>query len=232
MATSTAIEGGEAKTVTFKRVKANPKVRSLILGANEVMRAMGYTEHGLRHADVVSGITRYIMEGLQMPDRQVELATIAAYMHDIGNIINRINHPISGANLAYSVLTEMGLPTDEIAPILGSIGNHEETVGQPVSTMSAALILADKSDVHLSRVQNPVIETFDIHDRVNYAVQKSRVEMDSHGKTVLLSLEIDTSFASVMEYFEIFLNRMVMCRRSAHTFGYKFELSVNGTSLE
>ena len=221
-----------SKTVTLKKVKTNPKVRALIAGANEVMRAMGYTEHGLRHADVVSGITRYIMEGLQMPPRQVELATIAAYMHDIGNSINRNDHPISGAGLAYNVLNEMGMATEEITPILGAIGNHEELVGQPVSIMSAALILADKSDVHFSRVQNPVIETFDIHDRVNYAVQKSRVELDAHEKTVMLALEIDNSFATVMEYFEIFLTRMVMCRRSASMMGYRFSLAVNGTSLE
>ncbi|MBS1709328.1 MAG: HD domain-containing protein [Armatimonadetes bacterium] len=222
----------ENKVVTFKKVKSSSRVRAMIAGANEVMRAMGYTEHGLRHADVVSGITRYIMEGLGMPPRQVELATIAAYLHDIGNSINRTDHPISGAGLAFQILSDMGMPTEEITPILGAIGNHEETGGQPVSNMSASLILADKSDVHFSRVQNPVLETFDIHDRVNYAVQKSRVEMDSHDKTILLALEIDTNFATVMEYFEIFLNRMVMCRRSASMMGYRFALSVNGTSLE
>lgn len=220
------------KPLTLKDVKANPKVKDLIDGANEVMRAMGYTEHGHRHVGIVSSITRYIMENLKMPNRQIELGMIAGYLHDIGNVINRVDHPISGANIAFTILNEMGMPAHEVAPILGAIGNHEELLGNPVSVMSAALIVADKSDVHFSRVQNPLLETFDIHDRVNYAVQKSRVDMDEAERTVQLTLEIDTSFASVMEYFEIFLSRMVMCRRACSTFGYRFTLSVNGTSLE
>lgn len=220
------------KPITLKEVKANPKVKHLIDGANEVMRAMGYTEHGHRHVGIVASITRYIMENLSMPTRQVELGMIAGYLHDIGNVINRHDHPISGANLAYHILNEMGMPADEIAPVLGAIGNHEELLGNPVGVMSAALIVADKSDVHKSRVQNPILETFDIHDRVNYAVQRSRVDMDPAAKTIQLTLEIDTTFATVMEYFEIFLTRMVMCRRSAGLFGYRFALNVNGTSLE
>jgi uncharacterized protein len=219
------------KTVTLKDVKANPKVKKLIDGANDVMRAMGYTEHGHRHVGVVSGVTRYIMENLGAPAREVELAQIAAYLHDIGNVINRIDHPISGANIAYVILDEMGMDSGEIAPILGAIGNHEELAGIPVSTMSASLILADKSDVHYSRVQNPTLESFDIHDRVNYAVQKSRVEMGAEGRRIELHLEIDTSYATVMEYFEIFLSRMVMCRRAADTLGHQFLLQVNGTEL-
>jgi metal-dependent HD superfamily phosphatase/phosphodiesterase len=222
----------EAKLLTVKEVKANPKVKKLIDGANEVMKAMGYTEHGHRHVGNVSSITRYILENIGSTPREVELGQIAGYLHDIGNVINRIDHPISGANIAYSILNEMGMDPAEIAPILGAIGNHEELVGMPVSTMSAALIIADKSDVHFSRVQNPILETFDIHDRVNYAVQKSRVLMQSGEQKIELSLEVDTSYASVMEYFEIFLSRMVMCRRAADTLGYKFALSVNGTYLE
>jgi metal-dependent HD superfamily phosphatase/phosphodiesterase len=220
-----------AKPITLKEVKANPKVKKLIDGANDVMRAMGYTEHGHRHVGVVSGVTRYIMEKLGAPSRETELAQIAAYLHDVGNVINRIDHPISGANLAYHILDEMGMSAEEISPILGAIGNHEELLGMPVSTMSGALILADKSDVHYSRVQNPILETFDIHDRVNYAVQKSRIEMAEEGHRIELALEIDTSYATVMEYFEIFLSRMVMCRRAADSLGYEFLLSVNGTVL-
>ncbi|HKU51262.1 MAG TPA: HD domain-containing protein, partial [Nitrospira sp.] len=143
------------RSVTLKEVRSNPKVRKLIDGANEVMRAMGYTEHGHRHVGVVSSITRYIMEGLQLPAREVELGQIAGYLHDIGNVINRVDHPISGANIAFTILNEMGMDPAEIAPILGAIGNHEELAGVPVSNMSAALIIADKSDVHYSRVQNP-----------------------------------------------------------------------------
>lgn len=220
------------KLVTLKEVKANPKFKKLIDGANEVMRSMGYTEHGQRHVGVVSSITRYILDNLGVPPREIELGQIAAYLHDIGNVVNRIDHPMIGATLAYTILDEMGMDAGEIAPILGAIGNHEELAGVPVSTMSAALIIADKSDVHFSRVQNPIQETFDIHDRVNYAVQKSRVEMKPDGQIIELVLEIDTSYASVMEYFEIFLSRMIMCRKAADSLGYKFGLSVNGTHME
>lgn len=218
--------------VTFKDVKANPKVRALIDGANEVLRAMGYTEHGHRHVGIVSGITRHIMEGVGASPREIELGQIAAYLHDIGNVVSRVNHPMTGANIAFTLLNEMGMPPEEVAPILGAIGNHEESVGTPISLMSAAVIVGDKSDVHRSRVQNPLPETFDIHDRVNYAVQRSRVEMDSESHTIRLVLEIDTQFATVMEYFEIFLSRMVMCRNASALFGYRFSLEVNGTVLE
>lgn len=222
----------EPKPITLKEVRSNPKVRKLIDGANEVMKAMGYTEHGHRHVGVVSSITRYILENVGVPQRENELGQIAAYLHDIGNVINRIDHPISGAGIAFTILNEMGMDASEIAPIVGAIGNHEELVGIPISTISAALIIADKSDVHLSRVQNPILESFDIHDRVNYAVQRSRVEMESDKQTIELTLEIDTKQATVMEYFEIFLSRMVMCRKAAEVIGYKFALSVNGTYLE
>lgn len=210
----------------------HPKVRTLIDGANEVMKAMGYTEHGHRHAGVVSGITRSILEHAGVSQRDIELGQIAAYLHDVGNVINRIDHAISGANIAFTLLNEMGMEAVEIAPILGAIGNHEETLGMPVSNLSAALIIADKSDVHFSRVQNPILESFDIHDRVNYAVQRSRVELPEGQKRIQLTLEIDTQYASVMEYFEIFLSRMIMCRKAADTMGYRFALTVNGTSLE
>lgn len=220
------------KPITLKEVKASAKVRKLIDGANDVMRAMGYTEHGQRHAELVSAITRYILENLGAPAREVELGQIAGYLHDIGNVIQRINHPMTGANLAFVLLNEMGMEAGEITPILGAIGNHEELTGIPVSRIAAALIIADKSDVHRSRVQNPVIESFDIHDRVNYAVTRSRVEMDNEKRSLVLTLEIDQSEATVMEYFEIFLSRMVMCRKSAATFGYDFRLQANGTLLE
>jgi hypothetical protein len=222
----------EPKGITLKEVKANPKVKKLIDGANEVMKAMGYTEHGPRHVGVVSSITRYILENLGASPRDIELGQIAGYLHDIGNVINRNDHPLTGANIAFVILNEMGMDAAEIAPILGAIGNHEEIYGVPISAISASLIIADKSDVHFSRVQNPIMETFDIHDRVNYAVQKSRVLMAPGDQKIELTLEIDTSYASVMEYFEIFLSRMVMCRRAADMLGYKFTLNVNGTYVE
>src|SRR5580698_2025830 len=184
--------------ITLKEVKNNPKVRKLIDGANEVMKSMGYTEHGHRHVGIVAGITGYILERLHVPAREVELGQIAAYLHDIGNVINRINHPLHGGVVAWTLLNEMGMDAAEIAPIIGAIGNHEELTGMPISTMSAALIIADKSDVHFSRVQNPIKESFDIHDRVNFAVQKSRVDMKTDTNTLELQLEIDTQHASVM----------------------------------
>ncbi|MFN3729990.1 MAG: HD domain-containing protein [Fimbriimonadaceae bacterium] len=217
---------------TIAEVQANPKVVALLDGANAVMRAMGYTEHGRRHAKIVSDSAGEVLEKLRVADREVELGRIAAYLHDIGNVINRIDHPISGANLAYSILNEMGFPTSEIAKILSAIGNHEELAGVPVSTISAAVILADKSDVHYTRVQNPILESYDIHDRVNSAVQRSRLSMSPKDQTIELALEIDTALATVMEYFEIFLSRMVMCRKAAATFGYRFSLNVNGVALE
>lgn len=226
------MEAPVSTPVTFKDVKSSPKVIKLIEGANEVLKAMGYTEHGQRHLGIVAGITRYIMSTLDQPPREVELGQIAAYLHDIGNVIHRQNHPISGANIAFVLLNEMGMAAEEIAPILGAIGNHEENTGTAISVMSAALQIADKSDVHRSRVQNPLMETFDIHDRVNYAVVSSKVEMNRETKTILLDLQIDTQFASVMEYFEIFLSRMVMCRQASASFGYRFQLVANGLHLE
>lgn len=222
----------DSRPINLKDVKSNPKVKVLIEGANELMKAMGYTEHGHRHVEVVGGITRYILEKLEAPERYVELGMIAAHLHDIGNVVNRIDHPMTGAGIAFRLLDEMGMNTEEIVPILGAIGNHEELAGSPISLMGAAVIIADKSDVHRSRVQNPILETFDIHDRVNYAVTKSRVDMDTVGKTIALKLEIDPTFATVMEYFEIFLSRMVMSRKAAQFFGYRFTLEANGTYLE
>ncbi len=221
----------QTSLVTLKDVKANPEVRDLITGANDLLNTMGYTEHGHRHAGVVSSITRYILSHVGANAREQELGAISGYLHDIGNVVNRLSHPMIGAAMSYQILHEMGMDASEIAPILGAIGNHEEGEGLPVSRISAALIIADKSDVHYSRVQNPILESFDIHDRVNYAVQKSRVEMSSESQNIQLTLEINDS-ATVMEYFEIFLTRMVMCRRSAELLGYSFKLSVNGTLLE
>jgi metal-dependent HD superfamily phosphatase/phosphodiesterase len=224
------IEGAPAP-ITLKEVRNYPRVKDYIEGANELLRSMGYTEHGTRHAQIVSGMTRYILQHVGAPEREQELGAIAAYLHDIGNVVNRIVHPMIGALLAESILRDAGMPNHEIVPIIGAIGNHEENEGQPISRMSAALIIADKSDVHYSRVQNPVLETFDIHDRVNYAVQKSRIEM-ANTHDIVLELEIDTKFATLIEYFEIFLSRMVMCRTSAEVLGYSFRLIINGTTLE
>jgi hypothetical protein len=218
--------------VTFAQVSQDPKVNALIDGANDVLKSMGYTEHGRRHVTEVSDVTGYILQQLGVREREVELGKIAAYLHDIGNVISRVGHPLHGGAMAFKLLDDMGMPAEEVAPVLAAIGNHEESTGQPVSTISAAVIIADKSDVHRSRVQNPIMESFDIHDRVNYAVTESNVRMDNDAQVVALDLTIDTQEASVMEYFEIFLHRMVMCRKSAEVFGYTFRLCINGTTLQ
>ncbi|MGQ9880526.1 MAG: HD domain-containing protein [Armatimonadota bacterium] len=217
--------------ITLKDVRNYPKVRAYIDAANQQMTAIGYTEHGHRHAGVVSSVTRTICESLGYTPRQAELAAIAAYLHDIGNMVNRRNHPEIGAIIAMNILDEMGMDPREIATVVAAIGNHEEGNGMPIDYASASVIIADKSDVHYSRVQNPRPETYDIHDRVNHAVQRSSLYVEPDKHIIRLDLEIDTTFASVMEYFEIFIERMVMCRKAAEQLGCRFCLRVNGVDL-
>ncbi|GMV38112.1 MAG: hypothetical protein AMXMBFR61_26200 [Fimbriimonadales bacterium] len=220
-----------ASLITLRDVRSNPKVRTYIEGANALLASIGYTEHGHRHAGIVSSIARYIMDTMGADPRRTELASIAAYLHDIGNVMSRTMHPVSGAGMAFQILDEMGMDASEVALVIGAIANHEERDGLPFNEITASLIIADKSDVHYSRVQNPIPETYDIHDRVNHAVQRSRVNVEVDKKLISLELEIDTDSASVMEYFEIFLDRMVMCRQSADTLGYVFRLTANGVTL-
>lgn len=219
------------KLLTLKDVRHDARVRTYILRANEQMQAIGYTEHGHRHAGIVSTIARTILVNLSHPEREGELAAIAGYMHDMGCVINRIGHVEAGALMSYTILTDMGMSANEIATVIGAIGNHEEPNGLPISPVSAAVIIADKSDVHFSRVQEKDPVKFDIHDRVNYAVQKSYLHVDGETKAITLDLEIDTSHASVTEYFEIFVMRMVLCRRAAAFLGCKFHLKINGVNL-
>ena len=195
------------------------------------MDALGYTEHGFRHAGIVAETARDIIANLGQNGRMSELAAMSGYLHDIGNAVNRMGHPDTSALMAFTLLNEMGMPTEEIAMVIAAIGNHEEDLGSPVSAISAALIIADKSDVHHSRVQNQNPLTFDIHDRVNYSVQKSHLRVDMEHKSINLELTTDEHSASVMEYFEIFLSRMLMCRRAADFFGYKFKLVINGVEM-
>ena len=195
------------------------------------MNALGYTEHGFRHSGIVAETAHSIMAGLGQGPREAELAAIAGYLHDIGNAVSRQGHTDSAAIMAFMLLNEMGMPASEIALIIAAIGNHEEEIGSPVSAISAALILADKSDVHHSRVQNQNPLTFDIHDRVNYSVQRSNLRVDTENKSINLELTTDEKSASVMEYFEIFLSRMLICRRAADYFGYKFKLVINGVDM-
>ena len=221
----------ETTPITLKDVRHDGRVRTYITRANEQMQAIGYTEHGHRHAGIVSTIARTILTNLAHPEREAELAAIAGYLHDMGCVVNRVGHVEAGALMSFSILTEMGMRADEIGTVIGAIGNHEEPNGLPISPVSAAVILADKSDVHFSRVQEKDPVKFDIHDRVNYAVQKSYLRVDDGAKSIILELTIDTTHASVTEYFEIFVLRMVLCRRAADFLGCKFHLNINGVNL-
>ncbi|AUS96281.1 phosphohydrolase [Clostridium thermosuccinogenes] len=217
--------------ITLADVKRNDEVKTFMEIADMQLSVKGYTEHSFRHVGLVSGTAGKIAENLGFDDRDIELSRIAGYMHDIGNAVNRMDHAHTGAILAYNVLTKMGMDHREAAKIMMAIGNHDENSGTAVSNISAALILADKSDVHRSRVRNRDFSTFDIHDRVNYAVESSRITVDSKEKIAALELEIDTKISPVMDYFEIFLVRMTMCRKAAEFLGLKFQLIINGTHL-
>jgi metal-dependent HD superfamily phosphatase/phosphodiesterase len=226
-----AQESTKASPLTLKDLRADDFISTLITGANEHLRAVGYTEHGHRHAGLVANIARNILRRLEYPERDAEVAAMAAYLHDIGNIVARDRHWIAGATMALAHLRAQGVDADEVLTIANAIGNHEETSGDISSPVAAAVVIADKSDVHRSRVQNPEPATFDIHDRVNYAVEHSFVRVDPESRSIALELTIDTEVSSVMEYFEIFLSRMVMCRQAARSLGCTFELVANEQRL-
>ncbi|MEW6031399.1 MAG: HD domain-containing protein [Bacillota bacterium] len=217
--------------VTLEQVKRDPEVQAYLSGGDGVLAAMGYTEHGQRHAALVSNIARNILERLGFPSREAELAAIAGYLHDIGNVVSRQAHEQIGGLVAMRILDRLGMPPSEIAMIVAAIGNHGEDVGEPVNNVAAALFIADKSDVHRSRVKNPELANFDIHDRVNYAAEHSFVRVDEKRKAVTLEIRIDTKISPVMDYFEIFLTRMILCRRAASFLGCDFELVINGVRL-
>ncbi len=191
----------------------------------------GYTEHGHRHISIVSKRAGDILEKLEYPERTVELAKIAGYLHDIGNCVNRVDHAHSGAILAFNILKEMGMPVEERTEIMMAIGNHDENTGTAISDISAALILADKSDVHRDRVTNKNLSRFDIHDRVNYAVTNANLELDSEERKVKLNLTIDTKLCPVLDYFEIFMDRTMMSKYAAKYLKIWFELIINNTKL-
>lgn len=210
-------------------MRRDDEVIAFIRSANESLRTLGYTEHGQRHAGLVGNIAANILERLGYEERTCELANIAGYLHDIGNSIHRENHALSGSLMAWRILTQMGMSPAESATIMNAIGNHEEERGFATTPVSAALIIADKSDVHRSRVQNPEMVTFDIHDRVNYAATRSFVRVRQEDKVIALELEIDTEYAQVIEYFEIFLSRMTMVRQAVQFLGCEFQLIINET---
>ncbi len=217
--------------ITLKDIKENQELDSLIRGAQKQLNAIGYTEHGHRHISIVSKRAGDILEKLGYPERTVELARIAGYMHDIGNCVNRVDHAHSGAIMAYNILKEMEMPVDERTEIMMAIGNHDENTGTAISDISAALILADKSDVHRDRVVNQNLSTFDIHDRVNYAVTNAELEIDEKERKIILNLTIDTNICPVLDYFEIFMQRTMMSKYAAKYLKVWFELVINGTKL-
>ena len=217
--------------VTLEDVKKNEQVKALIAKADEVLGVIGYTEHGQRHASLSASIAHNILTRLNHPEKKAQLAAIAAYLHDIGNVINRDYHAQIGAVIAQNILLEMKMPLEDVMEIIAAIGNHDEKDGQPVSDICAAVILADKSDVHSSRVRTLEMIKQDIHDRVNYAAKSSFLRVEEDKGVITLEIKIDTSVSQVMEYFEIFLSRMIVCRRAAEFLKLKFQLEINGQRL-
>lgn len=217
--------------ITIQDIKKNEEVKHLLRFAEKQLLVLGYTEHSFRHVGITARDAGNILIELGYDKREVELARIAGYLHDIGNAINREDHAHTGALLAYDILIRMGMPIADALEIMQAIGQHDEQSGTAVSAISSALILADKSDVHKSRVNKKIKESFSIHDRVNYAVESSRLEVSAEEKHVNLILEINTDVSPVMDYFEIFLGRMTMCRRAADFLGLEFHLIINENRL-
>ena len=217
--------------MTYDEIRKDAAIRTYITQADASLAALGFTEHSFAHVSQVAEAAGYILETLGYPERTVELAKIAAYLHDIGNLVNRSEHSQSGAVMAFRILDKMGFPAEEIALITTAIGNHDEGTGVPVNAMAAAVILADKSDVRRSRVRNQDIATFDIHDRVNYSATHSDLTISEDRSRVTLTLSVDTCYGSVMDYFEIFMARMILCRKAAEKLGMQFKLQINGQAL-
>ena len=220
-----------ARLIAFDAVRNHPHVEILMDKANEFTGVAGYTEHGRRHGKVVGKTARNILKCLGDDDRQQELAAVAGYLHDIGNVINRDYHAQTGAILAAQILSEMRMPFGDAVEVIAAIGNHHEEDGLPISRISAALIIADKADVHRSRVRTTRSLRTDIHDRVNFAVSKSTITVNSADRGIHLDLDVDTRLASVMEYFEIFLSRMQISKTAANFLQMEFHLTINGTNL-
>ena len=217
--------------ITIEDLKKNEKISTYIAKADESLIALGYTEHSFAHVCSVAETAKYILQTLNYPEHEVALAQVAGYLHDIGNLVNRVDHSQSGAVMAFRLLTNLEMEAEDIATITTAIGNHDEGNGVPVNAVAAALILADKSDVRRSRVRNNDISTFDIHDRVNYSVVSSRLVINEDKTFITLVLSIDTNYGSVMDYFEIFLGRMILCRKAAERLGLQFKLMINDQPL-
>ena len=214
--------------ISYEAVKANPSVETYIKKADESLKALGYTEHSFAHVTKVAVVASDILQILGYSEREIELAKIAGYLHDIGNVINRIDHAQSGAVMAFRILDKMGADDEDIATIITAIGNHDESTAYPVNPVAAALILADKTDVRRNRVRPQDAADFDIHDRVNYAVTGTSLKVDPEQRKISLNLQVDESICTMYDYFNIFLGRMMMCREAAQMLGASFRLTVNG----
>lgn len=217
--------------ITAGDIKQDAQIRTYIEKADEALAALGFTEHAFAHVTRAAHFAQKLLSDLGYPERMCELAWIAGYMHDIGNVVNRIDHAQSGAVMAFRILDKMGMAADEIATICSAIGNHDESTAFPVNPVAAALILSDKTDVRRTRVRNRDMRSFDIHDRVNYAVEKASTRLSEDHTAIVLTLEIDTEISPVIDYFEIFLDRMLLCRKAAEKLGLAFKLVVNGQQI-
>ena len=217
--------------VTYEALRRDAAVNTYITRADESLSALGFTEHSFPHVCRVAEVAGQVLKALGYDSHQIELAKIAAYLHDIGNLVNRVDHSPSGAVMAFRILDHMDMDAADVATVVTAIGNHDEGTGVPVNAVAAALILADKSDVRRNRVRNRDIATFDIHDRVNYSVERSELRILPEEKVARLELTVDTHFSSVMDFFEIFLKRMLLCRRAAERLGVTFQLTINGQQV-
>ena len=217
--------------VTFEMVRSSPEIRTYITQADASLTALGFTEHSFAHVTKCAEVAARILTQLGYTPKEVELARIAAYMHDIGNVVNRHDHALSGATMAFRILDKMGMEPPDVAAVITAIGHHEDPTAYPVNAVAAALILADKADVRRSRVRNTDTTTFDIHDRVNYSVKKSQLKINEDRTLVKLKLTVDTKYGSVMDYFEIFMQRMILCRKAAERLGLQFKLMINEQQL-
>lgn len=217
--------------LTLKDIKDNREIKTYIQSADATLGALGFTEHSLAHMAKCAETIKDILSKLGYTQREIEIAQIAGYVHDIGNMVNRKGHAQSGAIIVLGILEKLGMPPEEISVIVSAVGHHDEETAFPVNWAAAALILADKSDVRRSRVRNTDMSTFDIHDRVNYAVEKSELKVSIEKKTITLDISIDNNLSTVMEYFEIFIARMQLCRQAANFFNYQFKLIINETIM-
>ena len=217
--------------VTFEMVRSSPEIRTYITQADASLTALGFTEHSFAHVTKCAEVAARILTQLGYTPKEVELARIAAYMHDIGNVVNRHDHALSGATMAFRILDKMGMAPEDVAVVVTAIGNHDEKTAFPVNPVAAALILADKTDVRRSRVRNPDPASFDIHDRVNYSVKKAQLKINEEHTLIKLKLSVDTRYGSVMDYFEIFMQRMILCRKAAEKLGLQFKLMINEQQL-